>query len=1145
MPVYMEAEFPGVPARTSSPSSSPLSSLVASSPPSSSQTSILIQTANVDTEDSSSLAPPFTTSPSSSAFSPSPLLNPSAPSARVVRFAKHVYSSPSSRADSIGTHLVATRIHARPIVTTTSPSTLTSSASSPVPSSPRVETWASSPQPTSPTSSAFVSASASPFISPPAYSSTGCSTPVGANSPPAEAQFIPHEETITFRPNPVPAVTYTPSFHHFSSSRLPTSQQLHFSSLNASRGTNLVDTSILPPRAFHATSDSPSSSARFRTCDVYIGIHGAGTSLARFSKWLRAELELQGIACFLADRAQYLEACSHDIALRTINSCTFGLVVITKDTFKNLYSLQEIHSFLHRKNLVPLFFDIAPSDCLGRDIVERRGAVWEKDGGELWRLYDGDEREWMEVLDGLSKVEEWKLEAHNGRWRDCILKAVSLLGTRLGRRSVAERERLRKEKVDSDEFPFPRNTRFVGRERELKHLESILFADDEGTDFLQAKGLKGCPGGECNVSRRRSDADRCQREYLHDRDTEGIGGRRKSDSERWHFNVGRDENGLLSSRNNSTSSSLRLMTEDDSCNTWNFYAASVCNRRRSFQKDEIRSNRHNQRTSRHRHAHLQKELLSTDVEASFRGAGGVVCVTGAAGIGKTEIVLEYAYRHFQRYRMVLWVGGEARYIRQNYLNLSLFLELDVGTESQVGAERGTVRTFDEQEMEAFQRIKRELQRDVPYLLVIDNVESECDWWDGRVISELIPTEGATHVILTTRLPRVMTVETINISYLSGLEALCLMQGKRQFISQELDALKEIEAKLKRSTFGLAIVGTLLSQLHMMPHELLEKLEKFVLCQWQWGAREELILENNPYLVKLLGLCFSFVDQIGSAKSLPLKMAIVGGWFGPFSLPLPLLAFAASTYPEKSRSSKLFNAACFSCYTAPQSKRGEAEAGSLLIKYGIARRCNRQGWICFHDIVQLYARKRGGVQAAKAMVQSIRRRGSVLLHAEQFWAACFLVLGFGNDPVIVELKVVELLSFIRKGVLPLALRSFTSFSRCHAALELLRLSVNALEDVEKLFDAKLHNRWDESLCCQKSGSTGKQVDDYVCQDVALLKALVLETRAKLMLKGGQFDAGEEMCRTCISIRTIMLGHNHPDTVSAQETLAKLVRSRSNA
>ncbi|KAK2968079.1 hypothetical protein RJ640_000494 [Escallonia rubra] len=45
-----------------------------------------------------------------------------------------------------------------------------------------------------------------------------------------------------------------------------------------------------------------------------------------------------------------------------------------------------------------------------------------------------------------------------------------------------------------------------------------------------------------------------------------------------------------------------------------------------------------------------------------------------------------------------------------------------------------------------------------------------------------------------------------------------------------------------------------------------------------------------------------------------------------------------------------------------------------------------------------------------------------------------------------------------------------------------------------------------------------------QDVTLFKDIMLETRAKLLLRGGHFDSGEELRRTGISIKTVMLGHN---------------------
>ncbi|CBI39860.3 unnamed protein product, partial [Vitis vinifera] len=134
-------------------------------------------------------------------------------------------------------------------------------------------------------------------------------------------------------------------------------------------------------------------------------------------------------------------------------------------------------------------------------------------------------------------------------------------------------------------------------------------------------------------------------------------------------------------------------------------------------------------------------------------------------------------------------------------------------------------------------------------------------------------------------------------------------------------------------------------------------------------------------------------------------------------------------------------------------------------------------------------------------------------------------------------------FIKKTALPLAIRAFTTFSRCNSALELLKVCTNVLEEVEKSFVSQIQDWCHGSLCWKKKVQSSQRVDEYVWQDVTLLKATLLETRAKLLLRGGHFDSGEDLCRTCISIRTVMLGHNHALTLAAQETLAKLVRLRS--
>jgi hypothetical protein len=126
--------------------------------------------------------------------------------------------------------------------------------------------------------------------------------------------------------------------------------------------------------------------------------------------------------------------------------------------------------------------------------------------------------------------------------------------------------------------------------------------------------------------------------------------------------------------------------------------------------------------------------------------------------------------------------------------------------------------------------------------------------------------------------------------------------------------------------------------------------------------------------------------------------------------------------------------------------------------------------------QTYARKQGGELAARAAVQAVRKGGNLMLHYDHFWAASFLVFRFGNraPPVMVDLRVTDLLLFTKKVVLPLALRAFTNFSHCNAALELLRQCNSVFEEMEKSFVSQVQDWWDKSLCWMRGGYEGHQV-----------------------------------------------------------------------
>ncbi|KAM5582839.1 hypothetical protein ABKV19_002985 [Rosa sericea] len=915
-----------------------------------------------------------------------------------------------------------------------------------------------SPSLVSPPSSAFVSALQSPYISPRVLS------PKPQDSP-------THQQ-------PSPPISYTHSDDIPSSSYTPPSDQYEYSDNDPmklkfdSSAPPRISFSFPVPRISFAKGGSVSparnSNAKLRSCDVYIGFHGQNPNLVRFCKWLKSELELQGIACFVADRAKYSDTQSQEIADRVICSVTYGVVVVTSSSFLNHLSLEEVRFFAQKKNLFPVFFDTGPGEIMGL------------------LNYNSIDKERKEAIDGLMKCSEFKLEANEGNWRSIVSKAAGVLRAKLGRKSVSLTE------IEAvDELPFPRNRFFVGREKEMMEIETALFGSCG--DYLEQ---------ECSVVKGEASG---QSEGLADEESEVVATRGR------YINL-----------------------EVGKCKEPNLEAwIEPVVGRNSFKRSKHKKSKSGN----------CKSLGST-----------VICINGVPGIGKTELALEFAYRYSQRYRMVLWIGGEARYFRQNILNLSQNLGLDVSADPE--KDRGRIRNFEEQEFEAFKRVKRELFRDMPYLIVIDNLETEREWWEGKDLHDLIPRNtGGSHVIITSRLSKVMNFDAMQLPSLPVSDAMVLIRGrkKKEYPSEELAYLMKFDEKLGRLSFGLWLVGSLLSELAIAPSTLFEAINQVQLDEGSpcpfLSITEEQYYKNNAFLMKVLSFCFAVLQESrGKTNLLASRMLLVGAWFAPTPISLTLLTTAAKNMPAtKSRLRKWSNcmSVTFGCFTPQTWKNTEEDSALLLVKLGLARTAKKPfgNWIQFHPITQVYTKRKEGLVAAKATVQGIRKIGNPLVNLDHLWATAFLVFGFKSEPPLVQLKAIDMVLYIKKTALPLAIRAFTTFSRCNSALELLKVCTNVLEEVEKSFVSQIQDWCHSSLCWKNKLQSNQRVDEYVWQDVTLLKATLLETRAKLLLRGGHFDSGEELCRTCISIRTVMLGHNHTQTLAAQETLAKLVRMRS--
>ncbi|PQQ20518.1 uncharacterized protein Pyn_01158 [Prunus yedoensis var. nudiflora] len=904
----------------------------------------------------------------------------------------------------------------------------------------------------SPPSSAFVSALQSPYISPRALTPKPQETQESSNPTTQPSPLV--SLCRGSQSDDIPSSSYTPPSDQYEySDDISDPLKLKFDSAPPR-----ISFSFPVPRISFAKGPvSPASNAKLRSCDVYIGFHGQNPSLVRFCKWLKSELELQGIACFVADRAKYSDTQSQEIADRVICSVTYGVVVVTSSSFINHLSMEEVRFFAQKKNLFPIFFDTGPAEILGL------------------LNYSSIDKECKEAIDGLMKSNEFKLEANEGNWRNIVSKAAGVLRTKLGRQSMSQTDM-----EGVDELPFPRNKFFVGREKEIMEIETALFGSS--VDYLEQ---------ECSMTI--------------------IKGEASGHSE----GVADDESEVVTTRGG-----RYINLEMGKCKEPNLEAwIEPVVGRNSFKRSKYKKSK----------------------SGNYKSLGSsVICLNGVPGIGKTELALEFAYRYCQRYKMVLWIGGEARYFRQNILNLSQNLGLDVSADAE--KDRGRIRSFEEQEFEAFKRVKRELFRDMPYLIVIDNLETEREWWEGKDLHDLIPRNtGGSHVIITTRLSKVMNFDAMQLPPLPVSDAMILIRGrkKKDYSAEELEILMKFDEKLGRLSFGLWLIGSLLSELAIAPSALFEAVSQMQLDEGSpcpfISITEEQYYKNNSFLMKVISFCFAVLQQSsGIINLLASRMLLL-------TICPPLKAGSGN-----GRIALVSHLAPALVASAPQAwKSAEEDSAHLLVKLGLARTAKKPFgcWIQFHPITQVYTKRKEGLVAAKATVQGIRKIANPLVNLDHLWATAFLVFGFKSEPPLVQLKAIDMVLYIKKTALPLAIRAFTTFSRCNSALELLKVCTNVLEEVEKSFVSQIQDWCHGSLCWKNKLQSNQRVDEYVWQDVTLLKATLLETRAKLLLRGGHFDSGEELCRTCISIRTVMLGHNHAQTLAAQETLAKLVRMRS--
>lgn len=240
-------------------------------------------------------------------------------------------------------------------------------------------------------------------------------------------------------------------------------------------------------------------------------------------------------------------------------------------------------------------------------------------------------------------------------------------------------------------------------------------------------------------------------------------------------------------------------------------------------------------------------------QLSFAGASpGVVALCGASGIGKTQIVAEYANRFESEYDVVWWVPAD------NLGTLRLRLaELAPAMGLPTGSGYG----------ERLRAVRDALFRGEPHarwLLVLDSAE------DVVAISELLPG-GPGHVLLTSRNRRweLHGGTVLDVPVYAREESVAFVRRRARRLGTEdadrlADAVRDMPLLLDQTTGWLQDAGTSVEQYVGLLSSTAESEEDAF--QVRWAIVFDTLRERHPVAAELLELLAMFAPD-----AIPLRL----------------------------------------------------------------------------------------------------------------------------------------------------------------------------------------------------------------------------------------------------------------------------------
>jgi len=479
-----------------------------------------------------------------------------------------------------------------------------------------------------------------------------------------------------------------------------------------------------------------------------------------------------------------------------------------------------------------------------------------------------------------------------------------------------------------------------------------------------------------------------------------------------------------------------------------------------------------------------REAILKQLEAALAAgtpAALAQAIAGLGGVGKTQTAVEYAYRHRQQYRAVLWVrAGTETSLASGYRALAEVLGLPEKDESDSTKVTAAVRRW--------------LGREPGYLLILDNAD------DPALVKPFLPPDPRGHVLLTSRAHNFDVLgirKPIGLPVLTPDEALAFLL-KRTDREEALDPAEQDAARTLAGELGYLPLALEQAAAYMVEHE---ELFSVYLAAYH-ALRLELLDKMGPvtgeYPETVRTTWKRSFDAVAATSPASIALLRLSAFFAPDAIPYELILEGASELGEPLAPALA---------SPPNGDHALNQLLTPLARHSLVRRDREARTYSVHRLVQAVLLDELTAATRKDLAErAVKALGRTFPYVEYAtWPRCERLVphalaawGWIESE---DLRVPEAARLLN-----------------HAGYYLSRRARYA--EAEPLYRRALAI-WEAAL--------GPDHPDT---------ATILNNLALLYHAQGQYAAAEPLWRRALAIREQALGPDHPDTALSLNNLAGL-------